>query len=327
VKILLELSMECEPLAISEALAACEALGGEAKVLAHEPGVLVVETRAEPQDLAGRLGLCHYVCEWLFSCSPKELESFSESIEVPGPIRIRSTKVGDAKVDLASISRQIGAIVGRSRGVSMQEPRTDIRIVFSKTVHVGRVLAAVDRSSFEKRKNLYMPFFYPASLHPKYARALVNLSRVRTREMLLDPFCGTGAIVAEAALVGIRAVGTDISPRMIEGAGRNLGHLGLEARLLVCDIGEVHDEVGHVDGVATDPPYGKSTSTYGEGIPDLYVRAFESFSSVLGKGATVAIVVPSLTLLKGLEDFRLVEHHGLRVHRSLTRHFCVLRRV
>jgi tRNA (guanine10-N2)-dimethyltransferase len=326
VKLLLELSMECEPLAISEALAACEALGFGAKILAHEPGVLVVETRAEPDALASRLGLCHYVSEWLFSCRPKELESFSESIEVPGPIRIRSTKVGHARTDLASISKQIGAIVGRSRGVSMQEPKTDLRIVFSKKVHVGRVIAAVDRSSLEKRKNQYMPFFYPASLHPKYARALVNLARVRAGERLLDPFCGTGAIVAEAALVGIHAIGTDISPRMIEGAGRNLGHLGLGAEFLVCDIGDVLDVVGYVDGVATDPPYGKSTSTHGESIPGLYRRAFKSFSSVLGKGAAVAVVVPNLALLRELDDFRLIEHHALRVHRSLTRHFCVLRR-
>ena len=318
--------MECESLAMAEAVAACESLGSEAKVVGHEPGVLILDTGAEHSALARRLGLCHFVSEALFSCRPDELESLAGGIDVAGPIRIRSTKVGDVKVDLASVSRKIGAIVGRSRGVDLRRPATDLRIVFSRMVHVGRVLATVDRSSFEKRKNQYMPFFYPASLHPKYARALVNLSRVRSRATLLDPFCGTGAILAEAALVGANSVGTDISAKMVEGASKNLDHLGVRARLHTCDVGEIGAVVGHVDGIATDPPYGRSTSTRGESIPELYERAFGSFASVLEKGSIVAIVVPSLTLLDGLDDFDLVDHHELWVHRSLTRRFSVLRR-
>lgn len=45
-KLLLELSMECESLARSEAVAAAEALGGKPKVVRQEPGVFVVETKA-----------------------------------------------------------------------------------------------------------------------------------------------------------------------------------------------------------------------------------------------------------------------------------------
>jgi tRNA (guanine10-N2)-dimethyltransferase len=326
VKLLLELSMECESLARSEAEAACDALGGKAKVLEEESGILVLETQADPKTLAQRLGLCHYVSEWLFSCCPDELESKAEGLEVEGPIRVRSTKIGDLKVDLAKVSRTIGSIVGGTRGVDLHNPRTDLRVIFSKRVYVGRMLAAIDRSSFEKRKNRYMPYFYPASVHPKFARALVNLSRVRADESLLDPFCGTGAILAEAALVGVDTVGSDISNKMIDGARKNLDHLGLEADLHLCDVGDLKRVIGSVSGIATDPPYGKSTSTQGEGIPELYERAFESFSQVLGRGSTVAMVVPKMSLLENTGEFGVVEEHELWVHRSLTRHFCVLKK-
>lgn len=326
VKLLLELSMECESLARSEAIAACEALGSKAKTVQSEPGILVVDTDVEPIALGGRLGLCHYVDEWLFSCSQTELESCAHGIDAQGPIRVRSTKVGELKVDLAGVSRKVGAIVGKTRGVDLHNPRTEIRIIFSERVHVGLARAAIDRSSFEKRKNRYMPYFYPASLHPKYARALVNLSRVRADETLLDPFCGTGAILAEAALVGIDPIGSDISERMIEGARKNLDHLGLEGDLHRCDVGEIDGVVGPVSGIATDPPYGKSTSTQGEKVAALYERAFKSFSDVLSKGSTVAIVVPEVSLLDKTSDFRIEEQHRLWVHRSLTRHFCVLKR-
>jgi tRNA (guanine10-N2)-dimethyltransferase len=324
--LLLELSMECEPLARSEAVAAAETVGTIAHVLHHAPGVLVLQTDADPEALGQRLGLCHFISEWYFSCGADELERRAGELDVRGPVRVRSTKVGERKVDLASVSRKIGGIVGRSRGVDLRDPATDLRIVFSDEVHAGRVLWAVDRASFEKRKNRYMPFFYPASLHPKYARALVNLSRVREDQSILDPFCGTGAILAESALVGLDPIGTDLSDKMIEGARKNLSSLGLDADLDVCDVGEIGEVVGPVSGIATDPPYGKSTSTRGEKIPELYSRSFESFAGVLPRNGLVAIVVPRLSLIDGIRGFRLLEEHPLWVHRSLTRHFCVLRR-
>ena len=39
---------------------------------------------------------------------------------------------------------------------------------------------------------------------------------------LLDPFCGTGVILQEAALMGYQVYGTDIEPRMISYSGKNL---------------------------------------------------------------------------------------------------------
>ena len=325
-KLLLELSMECESLARSEAVAAAEALGGRPKILHHEPGIIVLDTKADPMALVRRLGLCHFVSEWLSSCDRDDLEAHAEEIEVEGPIRVRSTKVGEIKVDLAGVTRLVGGIIGRSKGVDLRHPKSDLRIVFSRKVHIGRLVGAIDRSSFEKRKNRYMPFFYPASLHPKFARALVNLTRVEEDERLLDPFCGTGAILVEADMVGLEAVGSDLSEKMILGSRRNLDHVRADATLTVADVGAIMGSIGRVEGIATDPPYGKSTSTKGEGISALYGRAFEAFSEVLDHGSYLAMVVPRVALLDEADEFDLVETYSLWVHRSLTRHFCVLRR-
>ena len=325
-KLLLELSMECESLARSEAVAAAEALAGRPKVLSHEPGVLVIDTKADPVALAKRLGLCHFVSEWLSSCDDNELGARVREIEVEGPIRVRSTKVGEIRADLPGTTRLVGRILGKSRGVDLHHPKCDVRIVFSERVHIGRLIDAVDRSSFEKRKNRYMPFFYPASIHPKFARALVNLTRVKNGEKLLDPFCGTGAILAEAGIIGLEAVGTDLSERMIAGARKNLAYVRASGTLIVSDVGMIAKSVGRVEGIATDPPYGKSTSTNGESIPALYRRAFVAFSEVLDRGSFLAMAVPRVSLLDDAEKFDLAETHRLWVHRSLTRHFCVLKK-
>jgi len=326
VKLLFELSMECESLARAEVIAAASALGGRPKGVSGCPGILVVETSADANALVSRLALCHHVSEWLGECSSKEVETCVGSMDVPGPIRVRSTKIGDKSVDLSSVSRKAGAVLGKTRGVDLHNPKSEVRIIFSDHVHIGRLLGSVDRSSFEKRKNRYMPYFYPASVHPKFARALVNLTKVGEGGRLLDPFCGTGAIVAEASLVGLRAIGTDLSEKMVEGSRKNLRHVGVQAELKVCDVGEIAQTVGRVDGIATDPPYGKATSTKGERIPSLYERAFEAFSEALDKGSRAAVVVPDKRLLDKAEGFVLLESHELWVHRSLTRHFCVLSR-
>ncbi len=326
-KLLVELSMECESLARAETLSAARALGASVRVVDADSGVFVVESEVEPAELASRLGLCHYVGEWLGKCDPSALDGFAKCVDVQGPIRVRSTKVGDIHVDLAGTSRRLGKIIGEDRGVDLHAPKSDIRVVYSKeAVYVGRALGAVDRASFEKRKNRYMPFVYPASLHPKFARAMVNLTQVPKNGKLLDPFSGTGAIVAEAALVHLEAYGTDFAERMTAGARKNLRHLGLHAHLSICDVGAVPQQVGLVGGIATDPPYGKSTSTKGESIGSLYKRAFEAFSEVLHQGGRVAVAVPDVGLLEGIDSFRILERHPLWVHRSLTRNFCVLER-
>jgi tRNA (guanine10-N2)-dimethyltransferase len=327
VKLMLELSLECESLARAEALSAAVALGGKPRVMGEDDGVLVLETAADPSSLASRLGLCHYVSELLASCDRDDIDSCVRDIDVPGPIRVRSTKVGETSVDLAGTSRRVGTILGESKGVDLHHPASDIRIVFSKKAHIGRMIGAIDRPSFEKRKNRYMPYIYPVSLHPKYARALVNLTQVPSGGRLLDPFCGTGAIVTEASLIGLKAMGSDLSDKMVEGARRNLSHLKARAELRVSDVGDIFDKIGQVEGIATDPPYGRSTSTNGEKIPALYGRAFKAFADVLQRRSRVAIVVPDLVLLEGVKGFRLLETHSLWVHRSLTRRFCLLEKL
>jgi hypothetical protein len=45
------------------------------------------------------------------------------------------------------------------------------------------------------------------------------------RPTLLDPFCGTGVVIQEAALMGFDAYGTDLEPRMIDFSRHNLDWL------------------------------------------------------------------------------------------------------
>ncbi len=76
-------------------------------------------------------------------------------------------------------------------------------------------------------------------LPPKLAQTLLNLGvglvdladpacgpGKNKEKTVLDPFCGTGVIMQEAALMGYDAYGTDLEPRMIDYSRVNLDWLG-----------------------------------------------------------------------------------------------------
>ena len=63
-------------------------------------------------------------------------------------------------------------------------------------------------------------------LPPKLAQILINLCGPLPKcARILDPFCGTGVLLQEAAIMGYIPYGTDLSERMIEYSKKNLNWL------------------------------------------------------------------------------------------------------
>jgi len=142
---------------------------------------------------------------------------------------------------------------------------------------------------------------------------------------MLDPFCGTGGMLIEAGLIGAKIVGSDIENKMIEGCKKTLDFYKIKNYKLFCsDIGSIKKHVKKVDAVVTDLPYGKSTTTKGEEIKQLYERAFENISEVLEKNSRAVVGLSNKDMISlGEKYFSLVDKHEFRVHRSLTRYFAV----
>lgn len=70
----------------------------------------------------------------------------------------------------------------------------------------------LDSSGVSLHKRGYRAVGNEAPLHETLAAAMVTLSRYRGREVFLDPFCGSGTIVIEAALIAMnRAPGLNRS--------------------------------------------------------------------------------------------------------------------
>lgn len=191
-----------------------------------------------------------------------------------------------------------------------------------------REVAAVDRRAFAQRAMPRLPFRRPVSLPPRLARAAANLAAVRPGDRVLDPFVGTGALLAESALLGARVYGIDADPTMVRGALRNLEHLGVRAEELVAgDARDAELPGGErtFDALVTDPPYGRSSASLGDAPARLVPEVLARWQGALRPGGRVVVLSPGGPPLLDppwTEDCRV----AVRVHRSLTREFRRYRR-
>jgi tRNA (guanine10-N2)-dimethyltransferase len=184
-----------------------------------------------------------------------------------------------------------------------------------------------DRSLFSSRKPKTRPYFHPGVLDPKLSRAFVNLSGVRSGETFIDPFCGTGGFLIEAALMGCRVCGMDLDPRMISGAARNIRHYGLDVDLIHCNAMDMPLNSAH--GIACDPPYGRGSSTMGGDVRTILSGFFLEAHRVLDQGALLCTAAPMEAMpgeLAKAAGFLVREEHSMRVHKSLTRTIIVAER-
>ena len=186
----------------------------------------------------------------------------------------------------------------------------------------------MDRAATGRRRMPLLPFQRPVSLPPKLARAAANLARIHPGDRVLDPFLGTGALLAEAGLLGARIYGIDRDPEMVRGALRNLEHLGAPAEsLIVGDAGDSEFEPATMrfEAILTDPPYGRSSATGGEAVDRLVERVLGHWSSRLVLGARIVVIVPA-GAPPCLPAWELRVAVAVRAHRSLTREFRVYER-
>jgi len=134
---------------------------------------------------------------------------------------------------------------------NLDVPRHRFLLVVGKDhLWFGEILA---ETSHSYRRHDAKPYRTSSSLPSRLARALLNLA-APPAQSILDPCCGTGSILLEAACLGLQAVGADRNPRMVHLSRRNLAHFGYAVEVRLADARELSMTV---DAVVTDLPYGK----------------------------------------------------------------------
>lgn len=108
-------------------------------------------------------------------------------------------------------------------------------VIIAESVGSQNITALAERDQGRPKRDAFV-----GMLPPKLARMMVNLTGVTASRApapdtgekrhhanahnptLLDPFCGTGVVLQEAALMGFNVVGTDLAPKMVEYSAANM---------------------------------------------------------------------------------------------------------
>jgi len=151
------------------------------------------------------------------------------------------------------------------------------------------------------------------SLSPRLAQLLLNLSGLSPGQRLLDPFCGSGTVISEGALMSLNCVGIDSNPVRVAQAKRNLTWVEKQAgRTLAYDIkiGDARDFQGRFDGIVTEPillprfhstPGSQKAKQLVNRASRVYSESLYPMADAVRKGGRIVIVVPTLRTTDGSE--------------------------
>ncbi len=234
------------------AIAELEALCGRSSII-KQCYALVKQPKRRYKNLA----FTKAVYEVLFTSSKKRLvekiKEYNLNKTINGTYCVRSS-VQEKERELADYIWQ----KLKKPKVSLEQPSARVYFWFlQKKVFVTKQIWE-NTGTFFQRRATQRPGFYPASLDPQLALAMINLSGTKRNATIIDPFCGTGGILIEAALSGRRAVGYDISQWMLEKCKKNLEHYKLEN----CVVVKQEDATTfkqRCDVIVTELPFGKNT--------------------------------------------------------------------
>jgi len=122
----------------------------------------------------------------------------------------------------------------------------------------GRIIEETDYEKIEKRDMGKPVRRSELSISPRLAKILINLSKVKQGEILLDPFCGIGTILQEALLQNVKVIGVDKDRKAIDCSELNLKWFNFNKENYTLINGDSSIiKILEVDGIATEPDLGE----------------------------------------------------------------------
>lgn len=245
-----------------------------------------------------------------------------------GSFAVRCRRVGQHPFTSVDAEREAGAGVRTQRAVpvDLTTPALDVRL----DIDGSRCLVMVRHTRRPLSRRHEQAVFRRSAAQPAIAAAMVRLlarEAGTAPRTVLDPFCGGGTLVLEAAEAwpGARLLASDLLPELAEGTRTNVlasTGRGVEVRAAdAADLASSWGDIGLMDAVLANPPFGRQLAR-GVDLHVLYGDFFEGLERILRPGGLAAVLVwkrrtfvgamgraPSLTRVHA----RVVEAGGLWV--------------
>ncbi len=338
IELLLTTHLGLEDVVEQELREICAAEGLRIRSVRRRPGdfagrvLAQVEGEAEAVHAAAlRLRCVHHLlrplAHWdLPSEGPLEaMRRRLERLDVPElrarpPFRVRCRRLGVHPFGSQDVERLAGAVLQARYGAPVDLEHWSVCVRLE--VRDRRLEASVQRT----RRPLSLRHRYGyrprTALKASMAHAMLRLSGgLRPPpDRLLDPFCGSGTLLLEAADLWprTRLFGSDVSARAADGARANLTEAGMAERAVIrhLDVRQASGawrRFGPFERIVTNPPFG---ARLGRGINfrRFYPATLAQLAPLLVPGGVLALLTlrPGI-LLEAAADHALRLRHRRRI--------------
>lgn len=287
-------------------------------------GLVRVSMKTEHAHLLSQLRTIYHIVMDLGEISAgvhhliSSLCSWAETAEIPGlstaeSFRVTTDRQGDHPFQSEDVNREVGRILfsRTPAGVNLDAPDLNLRIdIRNETAYIGL------QQTTEPLDKRYKWLFRPrVTLRTTISAAMLQLGRKHLLDAaepltVVDPFCGSGTILLEAARIfpEARIVGGDINGKAVAGTLENAVAANLAPLLDVrqWDAAHLSEELpaGCADLVITNPPYGLRMGAR-LNFRAFYEHLLTEAAHVLHPGGCMVLLVGKK---RGLFNYVLREH-------------------
>ena len=215
------------------------------------------------------------------------------------------------------------------KGFELNILRQGSEEIYGRTIKIQDLEGFVRRDMNKPETDTEM-----GTLPPKLARMMVNFT-AQNSGTLWDPFCGSGTIPMEAAMLGFNFLASDINPQAVNDTDANVRWLSSEGYIsdtlyetFRFDITkpdmEIVKKLKHTDitSIVCEPYMGppltriiseQKANELLEGVKKLYFKLFDLIDNKMEKrGIKVVIIIPSYKTDRGWKTFGIRELIGKR---------------
>ena len=183
-------------------------------------------------------------------------------------LKLKSSLKRKTSVRLVSnTSPALSTATSHHNKLGLSDKKIEIIITQDKAgnIYVGRSIGTQNISAYAARDQKRPKRDAKVGmLPPKLAQIIINLAIAGSKSdiRLLDPFCGTGVILQEASLLGLKIYGSDLEPRMIDYTRENLNWIDNKLSTALLEVGDATNHVWSekIDCVATETFLGRPFS-------------------------------------------------------------------
>lgn len=249
-----------------------------------------------------------------------------EELDDATTFRVTSQRIGEHSFTSIQVQKYAGQAIVEKYGKKVDLENFDVNIICDVVGSRCYVGIQLTRESLHKR--FERPFNHPAAIKAPLAYGMLRMADIRDGDTLLDPFCGGGTILIEAAQIWdgrIKILGSDINSRFLEGACKNIKAAGVEeyVSLETADARKLDEYYSReIDKIVTNPPYGVRLGRE-RNLKELYWSFLNTASRVMKPDGRIVIINLKATSFRSLvlktKKFkiiheRVVETGGLYPH-------------